>query len=153
MLDSARPDRLLALLVRAKTFARLGFRPELASCAVCGEPLAAEGERVAFSARAGGAVGAACASPDDDSVSAELLRALDAGLRTPLRERARLGFTARGVERAEQLLERFLRFHVALELRASASVRALVPLDACDPRTETAPPTSEASAECSERPA
>lgn len=153
VLDSERADRLLALLVRAKTLARLGFRPELASCASCGEALGADGERVAFSARAGGAVTGGCASPDDDGVSPELLRALDLGLRTPLRERARLGLLPRGVERAEQLLDRFFRFHVGLELRSGASVRALVPLDLREPRRDTAPPPGAPSAECAERPA
>jgi DNA repair protein RecO (recombination protein O) len=162
VLDSARPDRLLALLVRAKTFARLGFRPQLASCAVCGEPLADVG-RVAFSVRAGGAACGGCAAPDDDSVSPELLRALDAGLRTPLRERDRLGLTARGVHRAEELLDRFFRFHVGLELRAAASARSLVLLDAPDPRLDTpaaphaepvaSPDAAAACAEGVERPA
>jgi DNA repair protein RecO (recombination protein O) len=153
VLDEARPDRLLALLVRAKTFARLGFRPELGSCAACGEPLGPEVARVAFSVRAGGAVLGGCASPEDDPVSTDLLRALDAGLRTPLRERARLGLTPRGVERAEELLDRFFRFHVGLELRSGASVRAIVRLDAREPRANAAPPPNAAGAEGAERPA
>jgi DNA repair protein RecO (recombination protein O) len=161
VLDSARPDRLLALLVQAKTFARLGFRPQLGSCAACGEPLAADGGRAGFSVRAGGAVCAACAAPDDDSVSPELMRALDLGLRTPLRDRAALGLTARGIQRAEELLDRFFRFHVGLELRSSEIVRGLVSLDARDPRLDTAPAplagsgvpceARAASAECAER--
>src|SRR5512139_379344 len=54
------PDRLLALLVLAKTLARLGYRPQLVACAVCGGDLPAGAARVAFSPAQGGALCPRC---------------------------------------------------------------------------------------------
>jgi DNA repair protein RecO (recombination protein O) len=126
VLEDERPDRLLALLVATKTLAWLGFRPVLAACAVCGEPLAGRTGAVAFAVRHGGAACARCAAPEDEHVSPDLLLALEAGIRAPLRERGKLGLAERAVRQAESLLERFFRFHVGLEPRSREAVHALV---------------------------
>jgi DNA repair protein RecO (recombination protein O) len=110
------PDRLLGLLVLAKTLARLGFRPELGRCASCGAALRG---RVGFAARPGGAVCGRCAPEPERRVRSELLAALDRGLRTPLRRRGELGLSDADVALAEQLLERFFRFHIGFELRTA----------------------------------
>jgi DNA repair protein RecO (recombination protein O) len=114
------PDRLLALLILAKTLARLGYRPQLIECAVCRAALS--GSLAAFSARQGGAVCPACA-PGGVGVSTSLLAALERGLRSPLRERARLRLDRDAVLRADRLLADFFRFHVGYEPRSAGFLR------------------------------
>lgn len=137
------PDRLLALLVLAKTLARLGYRPQLVACALCGGELPGGAARVAFSPAHGGAVCPRCAREEAEIVPTRLLRALEAGLRQPLRARGSLGFGSRDVERAERLIDRFFRFHIGFELRSEAFLRsALAETPAVDVdrgRGDTAP--------------
>jgi DNA repair protein RecO (recombination protein O) len=148
VLDSETPDPLLALLVLAKTLARLGYRPQLVRCAVCGTELA-PATRVAFLPAQGGAVCRSCAGLDDARISARLLRALESGLRQPLRARATLGFGELDVELAARLVERFFRFHIGFELRSEAFLRQVLAdgetsgdlVDGAPDREDTAPPT------------
>ncbi|HXX46892.1 MAG TPA: DNA repair protein RecO [Myxococcota bacterium] len=148
VLDAETPDPLLALLVQAKTLARLGYRPQLARCAVCGAELAT-GQRAAFMPAQGGAVCRSCAGPEDARVPARLLRALEAGLRQPLRARGELGFGDRDVELAGRLVERFFRFHIGFELRSEAFLRQVLAdgekpgdlVDGTAGREDTAPPS------------
>ena len=141
VLRGERADRLLALLILTKTLARLGYRPLLSSCAVCGDPLAAGARGVGFEARHGGAVCGRCRAGEGSTVGARLLLALDAGVRSPLRTRDRLGLSAQDVRRAELLLERFFRFHIGLELRSTPFLREVVRawLDATPSAGENAP--------------
>jgi DNA repair protein RecO (recombination protein O) len=141
VVDGETPDRLLGLLVVAKTLARLGYRPQLARCAGCGREVPERG-RIAFAPREGGALCASCARDDDPRAPAALLRALEAGIRTPLRERAGLGLEGRRVAEAESLLDRFFRFHVGFELRSAPFARRVLPLERLDApgsRGDTAP--------------
>jgi DNA repair protein RecO (recombination protein O) len=158
VLEEERPDRLLALLVATKTLARLGYRPVLAECVVCGTPLAdpdagpgpAPGAQVAFAPRHGGAVCLRCADAEDARVPAALLLALEAGIRSPLRDRAGLGLGERAVRRAELLMDRFFRFHVGFELRSAGFLRDFVqfaPLDVAGTPGDTAPAPPSAGAE------
>jgi DNA repair protein RecO (recombination protein O) len=137
------PDRLLAVLVLAKTLARLGYRPQLVACAICGGELPTGASRVAFSPAHGGAVCPRCARDEAEIVPSRVLRALEAGLRRPLRARGTLGFDARGVERAERLIDRFFRFHIGFELRSAAFLRSALEgapaVDAARDRGDTAP--------------
>jgi len=107
--------------VLLKTLARLGYRPQLAACAVCGAALARD--LAAFSARHGGALCAACAPPGNLALPAALLGALERGLRSPLRERAALGLDRESVLRAERLLADFFRFHVGFEPRSAGFLK------------------------------
>jgi hypothetical protein len=79
-----------------------------------------------------------------------LLRALEAGLRQPLRARGELGLGARDVERAELLVERFFRFQIGTDLRSAPFLRQalaeaeescgdLQPVDGVEARRDTAP--------------
>jgi DNA repair protein RecO (recombination protein O) len=119
-------DRLLALLVLAKTLARLGYRPQLSQCAVCGASLSVPGAPVAFVPRDGGVVCRSCAVGEDIRMPARLAFALDRGIRTPLRERRKLGLTSRDVRQAELLLDRFFRFHIGIELKSAAFLRDIL---------------------------
>ncbi len=126
MLREAEPDRLLSVLVLAKTLARLGYRPQLSRCATCGSELPSGSARVAFLPGHGGAVCRSCAGPAESTVPVQLLRALETGLRQPLRTRAELGLGARDVERAELLVERFFSFQIGTELRTTAFLRQVL---------------------------
>jgi DNA repair protein RecO (recombination protein O) len=123
IVDAEDPDPLLALLILAKTLARLGFRPELICCSSCGVPIAEAEGRPTFVPRHGGAVCAACADPHELPVEAGLLRALEAGIRSPLRDRARLGLQPEAVQRLREMLDRFFRFHIGSELRTAEFLR------------------------------
>jgi DNA repair protein RecO (recombination protein O) len=116
------PDRLLGLLVLVKTLARLGYRPGLAQCTVCGQSLE-NARRVGFAPRHGGAVCQRCGSPEDARVPARVLGALESGLRLPLRERVRLGLRPTDIALSESLLDRFVSFHLGTQLRSSAFLR------------------------------
>lgn len=135
VLREAEPDRLLAVLVLAKTLARLGFRPQLTRCAVCGSEPAASVAQIAFLPAQGGVVCRACAGVAEGTVPLRLLRALEAGLRAPLRARFELGLSARDVERVELLVERFFRFQIGTDLRSAAFLRQAL-ADAEEPPRE-----------------
>ncbi len=142
VLGDETPDRLLAALLLAKTLARLGYLPQLVRCARCGEELPKTGLLVGFDAREGGAICGDCGSREAAEVSVELLRALDAGIRTPLRDRHQLGLSPEGVARLDHLLDRFFRFHVGFELRSDPFLRLSLSrarLDLNDSPGDTAP--------------
>jgi DNA repair protein RecO (recombination protein O) len=111
------PDRLLSLLVLAKTLAWLGYRPQLERCGMCASALA-ESLPVAFEPRHGGAVCSRCA-PAEATWPARILLALERGIRTPLRQRAALGLRRADVHNAERLMQRFFQFHIGVELRSA----------------------------------
>jgi DNA repair protein RecO (recombination protein O) len=123
IVDEEEPDPLLALLILAKTLARLGYRPELIHCASCGVPIAEAEGAPAFVPRHGGAVCAACTDPHELPVEAGLLRSLEAGIRSPLRDRHGLGLRPEAVQRIREMLDRFFRFHIGLELRTAEFLR------------------------------
>lgn len=142
VLAAEEPDRLLALLVVLKTLARLGYRPQLASCSVCGAALAAPGPAAGFEPRHGGALCADCREPGDAGVPAGLLLALEAGVRRPLKERGALGLEGSALFRAQALLDRFFLFHIGADLRTDPFLRSILPLerlDAVHPHTDTPP--------------
>lgn len=152
------PDRLLAVLVLAKTIARLGFRPQLLSCGGCGAPLPDGGVRVAFVPREGGFVCSACRGPAELDVPARVLRALEQGIRTPLRDRRLLGLTEVEIRRVELLVARFFQFHIGFELRSAPFLQETLELVRVDGRTapgDTAPSrsASEVAEAFSARPA
>src|SRR5262245_6786860 len=118
-LREEQPDRLLALLVLAKTLAWLGYRPQLERCGVCSTGLDEASGGVAFDPRHGGAVCARCA-PSEATWPARVLLALERGIRTPLRQRAALGLRRSEVRNAERLIQRFFQFHIGVELRSAA---------------------------------
>jgi hypothetical protein len=92
---------------------------------------------------------ASCASAEDARHPARLLRALEAGLRQPLRARGELGFRPRDIPLAGRLVERFFRFHIGFELRSEAFLRQVFAagearsdsVDEAPDREDTAPPS------------
>ena len=126
------PDRLLALLVLTKTIARLGYRPQLASCSSCGRELHPDSRGTGFEPRHGGAVCSNCREGEGFAASARLLAALEQGIRSPLRERGSLGLGPRDVGRLELLIDRFFRFHIGIDLRSTAFLRQVLTPGAVD---------------------
>jgi len=131
------PDRLLGLLLRMKVLAWLGYRPQLLECTGCGRALDSA-VRCGFEPRQGGAVCPGCAEFPDALLPTGLLRALEVGIRSPLRERDRLGLTPAQVRLGEVHFERFARFHTGLELRSAGFLEwALGALDASSHPVDT----------------
>jgi DNA repair protein RecO (recombination protein O) len=119
VLERARPQPELRLLLELRVLDALGLRPELGRCVRCGKPLPAEG-RVGFHVPDGGVVCGSCLPRSEGALPLHLgtLRALQQGLRFDLEriDRIALGPAARSEARA--LLERFHRFHVGVELKS-----------------------------------
>ena len=137
VLRSDPPDRLLALLVLVKTISRLGYRPQLAECTLCGEPIRPR-DAAGFEPRHGGALCSSCGADDALAISGGLLLSLEHGVRSPLRDRAALNLSNDAIRRLELIADRFFRFHVGLELRTTAFLRQSLPLDRRETRTEPA---------------
>ena len=141
VLAEEEPDPLLALLIFVKTLAHLGYRPQLQTCSVCGRSLQAHSGSVAFVVRQGGAVCRACENEEGSRVPATLLRAIEEGIRTPLRERGRLGLSGPAVGRAQLLLDRFSHFHLGIQLKSAPFLRDILRQERVDsgpPREDTA---------------
>jgi DNA repair protein RecO (recombination protein O) len=121
-LEGASPDGRLRVLLELRALDAVGLRPELARCVRCG------GEPDAFHIAEGGALCARCGAetPGALRVSRGTLRALEQGLRLPLSHLARLGLAGGGLAEARELLARFQRFHVGLELRSERFLDALL---------------------------
>jgi DNA repair protein RecO (recombination protein O) len=123
------PDHRLRALLELRLLAAVGLRPELERCVRCGrDAIGGAGQIVAFHVGEGGVLCAAC---DRDAVATlavhpGTLRALAQGLRLPLDRLDRLALGAAPTAEARALLERFLRFHVGLELRSQRVLDALL---------------------------
>jgi len=113
------PNSRLRTLVELRALDALGLRPELRHCVRCGEVTGREA-LVDFHVADGGPVCGACAVRLDGLLRVHLgtLRALEQGLRFDFDRLDRLGMGARTIEEAQQLMSRFQRFHVGVELRS-----------------------------------
>jgi DNA repair protein RecO (recombination protein O) len=117
-LEATRPDARTRVLIELRALDALGMRPELRHCVRCGREV--EGPTVHFHVAEGGVVCRACAGSEELPLRAHLgtLRALEQGLRFPLMELSRLGLSARALAEAHQIVWRFQRYHVGIELRS-----------------------------------
>jgi DNA repair protein RecO (recombination protein O) len=113
------PDARLRTLLELRAFDALGLRPELRRCVRCGRSLGSEGA-AGFHVSDGGPVCRPCGVHLEGllPVHAGTLRALDQGLRFELEHMERLVLGPRALAEARQLLGRFQRFHVGVELRS-----------------------------------
>jgi DNA repair protein RecO (recombination protein O) len=116
-LEGMEPDLRLRILLELRALDALGLRPELSHCVRCG---AAPGERAGFLIADGGVVCAQCAAPLEGVLPVHLgtLRVLQQGLDFDLDRLGRLALGPRALAEAEQLVFRFHRYHVGLELRS-----------------------------------
>lgn len=123
------PDARLRVLLELRVLAAAGLRPELVRCVRCGRDAFADGgATVAFHVGEGGPLCRACQRDDTASlaVHAGTLRALEQGLRLPIERLDRLAIGPVPTAEARALLERFLRFHVGVELRSQRVLDALL---------------------------
>ena len=123
VLSREQPDRLFALLLLAKTLARLGYRPQLSACVECGAPLRG---RVGFAPAQGGGLCPRCTPEGTALLSARVLDALERGIRTPLSRRGELGLSRQDVDRLEREMLGFFRFHIGIELRSAEFLRGIL---------------------------
>ena len=115
----SRPDRSLRTLLELRALDALGLRPELLSCVRCGNDIMGPAP-VAFHIGEGGSVCARCATDAQGTIRVHLgtLRALQQALRLDLDQLGRLRLDADAAAEASQLVQRFQRFHVGVELRS-----------------------------------
>jgi DNA repair protein RecO (recombination protein O) len=113
------PSLRLRTLLELRTLDALGLRPELRNCVRCGESAGRTAE-VDFHVADGGAVCGACAPRMDGLLRVHLgtLRALEQGLLLDFDRLDRLGIGGQSLVEAQQLISRFQRFHVGVELRS-----------------------------------
>jgi DNA repair protein RecO (recombination protein O) len=119
---SERPvDAVMRTLLELHALQALGLRPELRSCVRCGEELEPGSGEVRFHVADGGALCGRCSSGAGDSIPVRLgtLRALDRGLRFELSQLHRLVLGPEALRDARQILSRFQRFHVGVELKSA----------------------------------
>lgn len=116
----SRPDLRLRTLLELRALDALGLRPELGRCVRCSRPADGPGA-LGFHVADGGPVCRRCAARLEGllPVHAGTLRALERGLRLDLDRLDRLVLPRRSLDEARELLERFQRFHLGVELRSA----------------------------------
>jgi len=118
-LEEAPPDARTRVLLEVRALEALGLCPQLLACVRCGKPCQGPGP-VGFHVADGGVVCEGCRDAGEQLMPVHLgtLRALDQGLRFPLSDLARLTFAPQALQEAQQIVARFQRYHVGLELRS-----------------------------------
>ena len=119
-IETSEPDLEFRTLMELRALDALGLRPELLRCVRCGSEIAPSRGPIAFHVGEGGSVCAACEGDRDGFVRVHLgtLRSLDQSLRLDVGQLGRLRLAAPTVAEAAQLVSRFQRFHIGLELRS-----------------------------------
>ncbi len=117
-ISTHRPDAGLRAILELRALDALGVRPELRRCVGCGRELAEE--RVGFHVADGGPVCGACTVRRSGVLPVHLgtLRALDRALALDVQQLDRLILSTRAILEASQVVGRFQRFHVGVELRS-----------------------------------
>jgi DNA repair protein RecO (recombination protein O) len=118
-LEQCEPDARMRVLLELRALDALGLRPELRRCVRCGRECEGPGP-LGFHVADGGLVCASCRGAGELPLRAHLgtLRALEQGLRFPLSELERLSFDRRALFEAQQIVGRFQRYHLGVELRS-----------------------------------
>lgn len=114
-----KPSERLRILVELRALDALGLRPELGRCVRCGEATG-RSAKVDFHVADGGAVCGGCAVRLEGLFPVHLgtLKALEQGLRFDFERLDRLSMGRHTLEEAGELIRRFQRFHVGIELRS-----------------------------------
>jgi len=113
-------DLRMWLLLELRALDALGLRPELGRCVRCGKPPSG-GAQLGFHIADGGLLCTDCRSEREGPVipvHLGTLKVLQQGLDYDLARLSRLAFSAQALTEAQQLIFRFQRFHVGLELRS-----------------------------------
>ncbi|MCH8889776.1 MAG: DNA repair protein RecO [Myxococcales bacterium] len=114
------PDLRLRTLIELRALDALGLRPEFSRCVRCGSTPEGRGP-IAFHVADGGVVCDRCCAQLDGILRVQpgTLRALDRGLRLDFELLDRLAMSGALLAEARQLLGRFQRFHLGVELRSA----------------------------------
>jgi DNA repair protein RecO (recombination protein O) len=120
-LEGGHPDARMRVLIELHALEALGLRPELRNCVRCGRECPGPGP-VGFHIADGGVICGPCAGREEQLLRVHLgtLRALEQGLRFPLGELSRLNLAPRALAEAQQIIGRFQRYHVGVELRSES---------------------------------
>lgn len=127
LVETAQPDAQLWTLLELRALAALGLRPELRRCVGCRGALSA-GDAVEFRIADGGVSCATCSLGKEGTMRVQLgtLRSLDRALELPLDGLGRLVLGGEALAEAQQLVARFQRFHVGIELRSERVLAGLL---------------------------
>ena len=119
MVAKRAPDPRLRTLIELRALDALGLRPEFSRCVRCGSTPMGRGA-VGFHVADGGAVCEPCCAQFDGILRVQpgTLRALEQGLRFDFEQLDRLALGGALLVEARQLLGRFQRFHLGVELRS-----------------------------------
>jgi DNA repair protein RecO (recombination protein O) len=119
MVAERAPDLRLRTLIELRALDALGLRPEFSNCVRCGSTPTGRGP-VGFHVADGGVVCDRCCAQLDGILRVQLgtVRALERGLRLDLERLDRLAMGGVLLAEARQLLDRFQRFHLGIELRS-----------------------------------
>jgi DNA repair protein RecO (recombination protein O) len=114
------PDTRLRTLLELRALDALGLRPELTRCVRCTAALAGEGP-IHFHVADGGVVCGSCGPLVGETLRVHpgTLRALERGLQFDLDQLDHLVMSEPALAEARQLLSRFQRFHVGVDLRSA----------------------------------
>jgi DNA repair protein RecO (recombination protein O) len=123
-IDTLPPSPRLRVLLELRLLAAVGLRPELASCVRCGNAITTA--RAQFWIAEGGALCERCALPHEQGIPVHLgtLRALEQSLAFPLANTGRIALSENALREAQTVIERFLRFHLGVELRSEGFLDA-----------------------------
>ncbi|MFP6622982.1 MAG: DNA repair protein RecO [Myxococcota bacterium] len=118
-LEVGHPDVRMRVLIELRALEALGLRPELRHCVRCGKECGGSGP-VSFHVADGGVICSPCADPAESLLPVHLgtLRALEQGLSFPIRDLSRLTLAPQALAEAQQIVGRFQRFHLGIELRS-----------------------------------
>ena len=132
--ESRTPDERLRIFIELRALDALGLRPELRRCTRCGEPVAGD-PPAGFHVSDGGPVCGRCRAPSEVLLPVHLgtLRALEQGLRFDLDRLDRLMLDREALAQARELLGRFQRFHLGIELRSERFLNEILRSPAARP--------------------
>ena len=118
-LEGGQPDAQTRVLLEVRALEALGLCPQLLDCVRCGKECQGPGP-VGFHVSDGGVICRPCRGAEEQLMTVHLgtLRALAQGLHFPLGELSRLTLGPGALEEAQQIVARFQRHHVGLELRS-----------------------------------
>jgi DNA repair protein RecO (recombination protein O) len=119
MVAERAPDLRLRTLIELRALDALGLRPEFSRCVRCGSVPAGR-HPIGFHVGEGGVVCDPCCAQIDGipRIHPGTLRALEQGLRLDFERLDRLAMSGASLAEAHQLLTRFQRFHLGVELRS-----------------------------------
>lgn len=118
----------LRALLELQTLDVLGLRPELGRCVHCGRAPVGPGP-VAFHVADGGVLCGACASRCDAPllrVHLGTLRALEQGIEFGTARLSRISWSPQALAEALELVSRFQRFHMGIQLRSEPFLDQMV---------------------------